>query len=150
MTIYEMPVLLRVMKRSETVETLKRIANAIFETGGYIRKMENWGEKELPCKASCHGQVFRQASHFFFCFDVPPASLKELSDGYGRDIDIIRSRIYKQNPCDTGKTCTLEEELLPPAYRPSVLTLLELAKKQKNNKHQFKYNSGLNYYPFAR
>lgn len=31
------------------------MANSIFETGGFIRKIENWGDKQLPCVASAHG-----------------------------------------------------------------------------------------------
>ncbi|XP_076298180.1 mitochondrial ribosomal protein S6 [Lasioglossum baleicum] len=148
MPTYEMPVLLRIMRKPECAEVLKRIANTIFETGGFIRKIENWGDKELPCKASSHGKVYKEAGHFFFCFDVPPASLKDLTDEYNRDIDIIRTKIYKQNPLEPEKVeCTLEEELLPPAYRPSILKLLEHKKKGKK---EFKYNSGLGYYPFLR
>ncbi|XP_076245319.1 mitochondrial ribosomal protein S6 [Calliopsis andreniformis] len=152
MPTYEMPILLRVMKKSQTAEVLKRVANGIFGTGGFIRKIENWGEKQLPVKTSSHGQVHREASHFMFCFDVPPVSLKELQDEYLRDIDIIRVRIYKQNLPTTQRECTLEEELLPPPFRPSVLNIIKQAEKQKlrRDKSKFKYNSGLDYYPFLK
>ena len=150
MPTYEMPLLLRVMKKSECKEALKRVANSIFETGGFIRKIENLGEKELPCKASSHGKVHKHASHFLFYFDVPPSSLADLSDECRRDMDIIRSHIYTKNELLKEKECTLQEELLPPAYRPSVMNLLEEAKKQRSEKYKFKYNSGLDYYPFSR
>lgn len=35
-------------------------------------------------------------------------------------------------------------------YRPSVQKLVEIAKKQQRNKHEFKYNTGLDYYPFNK
>lgn len=40
---------------------LKNVANAIFETGGFIRNIENWGNKELPCKTSAHDKVHTHA-----------------------------------------------------------------------------------------
>lgn len=150
MPTYEMPLLLRVMKKSECAEALKRVANSIFQTGGFIRKIENLGEKELPCKASSHGKVHKHASHFLFYFDVPPSSLVDLSDECRRDMDIIRAQIFTQHQSPKEEACTLEEELLPPAYRPSVIKLLEEAKKHRSEKYKFKYNSGLDYYPFLR
>ncbi|KZC10822.1 PREDICTED: probable 28S ribosomal protein S6, mitochondrial [Dufourea novaeangliae] len=146
MPTYEMPILLRIMNKVDYSRVLRRMADTIFETGGIIRKIENWGEKQLPCKASSHGKVHREAGYFFFCFDVPPTSLMKLSDEFNRDIDVIRTRIYKQNPIESNEECTLEQELLPPAYRPSILKLLEEGRRKK--KHEFKYNSGLDYYPF--
>ncbi|XP_078042443.1 mitochondrial ribosomal protein S6 [Augochlora pura] len=149
MPTYEMPVLLRIMRKPETVDTLKRIANAIFQTGGFIRKIEYWGDKQLPCKTSIHGKVHREAGHYLFCFDIPPIMMHNLVDEYKRDLDIIRTNIYKPNPSTPPKhVCTLEEELLPPAYRASVQKLLETGKRVKTN--TFKYNSGLDYYPFLR
>lgn len=43
--------------QAEYATTLKNVANSIFETGGFIRKIENWGNKELPCKAVAHGKT---------------------------------------------------------------------------------------------
>ncbi|XP_033340151.2 mitochondrial ribosomal protein S6 [Megalopta genalis] len=150
MPTYEMPVLLRIMRKRESVDALKRIANSIFQTGGFIRKLEYWGDKQLPCKTSIHGKVHREAGYFFFSFDAPPISLQDLSDECNRDIDIVRSKIYKptQTTPPPNYVCTLEEELLPPAYRPSILKLLEAKKKTKTR--PFKYNSGLDYYPFLK
>lgn len=36
-------------------------------------------------------------------------------------------------------------------YRPSVQKLMEMTKKQnRNKKREFKYNTGLDYYPFNK
>lgn len=144
-----MPLLMRVMKKPELVKTLKRTAEMIFNTGGYIRKLENWGIKDLPYKISVHGHVHRQANHFCIRFDAPPRLIDNVIEECSRDIDIIRIRVFKQLiPSETE--CTLHEEMLPPPYRPSVQKLVEMAKKQNKNKHVFSYNSGLDYYPFTK
>jgi len=140
--------MLRVMKKPELVATLKRATTTIFNTGGFIRKIENWGIKPLPCKTSVHGHIYKEANHFLIHFDVPPKEIDKILDEYNRDVDIVRSRIFKQNKL-IKKNCTFHEEMLPPSYRPSVQKLVELA-KQRHNKYEFKYNSGLDYYPFNK
>ncbi|XP_076177609.1 mitochondrial ribosomal protein S6 [Ptiloglossa arizonensis] len=149
MPIYEMPVLLRIMNKTDYILALKRVTNAIFETGGFIRKLENWGEKDLPCKATSHGKTHKRAGYFFLCFDVPPSSIKDLIDEYKRDVDIVRVNIFKQNT-ESDIKCTIEEELLPAPYRPSVTKLLKMASRDRNEKNKFKSNSGLDYYPFLK
>ncbi|XP_018351073.1 PREDICTED: probable 28S ribosomal protein S6, mitochondrial [Trachymyrmex septentrionalis] len=150
MPTYEMPLLLRIMKKPELVAALKRTAETIFNTGGFIRKIENCGVIPLPCKTSAHGHVHREANHFFIYFDIPPNEIDKITDKYNRDIDIVNSKIFKQDKPYNTK-CTFHEETLPPPYRPSVQKLMEMAKKQKrNNKHEFKYNTGLDYYPFNK
>ncbi|XP_032668837.1 probable 28S ribosomal protein S6, mitochondrial [Odontomachus brunneus] len=147
MPTYEMPLLMRILKKPELVTTLKRTAGIIFNTGGFIRKIENWGTKELPFKISAHGHVHRQANHFCIYFDAPPKLIDHILDEYHRDIDIVRLHIYKQF-IPSEVECTFHEEMLPPPYRPSVQKLMKMAKKQHRNKHEFKSNSGLDYYPF--
>ncbi|GAB1864384.1 alpha-1,2-Mannosidase [Camponotus japonicus] len=149
MPTYEMPLLLRIMKKPELVATLKRATSTIFSTGGFIRKIENWGVKPLPCKAVAHGRVHREANHFLIYFDVPPRELDKIVDECNRDIDIVKLQVFKQME-PKKQNCTFHEEMLPSPYRPGVQKLMELAKRRKNNKYQFKYNSGLNYYPFNK
>ncbi|XP_011169214.1 probable 28S ribosomal protein S6, mitochondrial [Solenopsis invicta] len=150
MPTYEMPLLLRVMKKPELVATLKRTAESIFGTGGFIRKIENCGVKPLPCKTNAHGHVYREANHFFIYFDAPPHEIDKITDKCNRDIDIVRSKIFKQNEPSKVK-CTFHEEMLPPPYRPSVQKLMEMTKRQeKRNTREFKYNNGLDYYPFNK
>lgn len=143
-----MPLLLRIMKKPELVETLKRTATTIFNTGGFIRKIENWGVKPLPCKTTAHGRPHREANHFLIYFDVPPKEVEKIYDEYKRDIDILKATILKPN-ISSKQNCTFHEEMLPPPYRPNIQKLLAMAKK-RHNKYEFKYNSGLNYYPFNK
>ncbi|XP_076751246.1 mitochondrial ribosomal protein S6 [Xylocopa sonorina] len=148
MPTYEMPLLLRISSKAEYLNILRNVADSIFATGGFIRKIENWGEKELPCKAVAHGKMNTHAAHFMICFDIPPREMENVQDNCRRNLSIIRSQIFKQNEPDTEIKCTLEEEMLPPSYRPSVQKLLEVAKRDRSKK--FKYNSGLDYYPFLK
>ncbi|XP_012225659.1 small ribosomal subunit protein bS6m [Linepithema humile] len=149
MPTYEMPLMIRIIKKPELVATLKRTAETIFNTGGFIRKMENWGLKQLPCKIKSHQHVHREANHFLICFDAPPNQLEKIFDECNRDVDIVRLKIYKQNE-PIKKECTFHKEMLPPAYRPSVQEMMKMAQKQNRNKYEFKHNSGLDYYPFNR
>lgn len=66
---------------------------------------------------------------------------------FGRDIDIVRRRIYKIEEPEEFQ-CTLHEEMLPPAYRKDVQEMIDIAKRKQ--KRKFKYNSGLDYYPFQK
>ncbi|CAG9821825.1 unnamed protein product [Phaedon cochleariae] len=144
---YELMLLLRVMPKTELKTVLKRTANMIFEKGGIIRKLENLGTRDMPYKTSVHGVVYNKASYFLYEFNVPPTSIDQLLDEYGRDIDIIRRRIYKKIEPEQFE-CTLDDELKPPPYRKDVLALVEQSKK--GDKPKFKYNTGLDYYPFQK
>ncbi|KAK2579585.1 hypothetical protein KPH14_010880 [Odynerus spinipes] len=146
MPSYEMPLLLRVLNKPDTFNVLKRAATAIFDNGGIIRKIENLGVKELPCKISFRGETYKQADHFLFYFDVPPSKLASLTDQYKRDIDILRSKIFKQEERDPVK-CTLHKELLPPVYRKDVQKLMELAEKKKKEHQRLQYSREITYYP---
>ncbi|KAI4485955.1 hypothetical protein M0804_006444 [Polistes exclamans] len=146
MPTYEMPLLIRIMNKPETFNALKRVATAIFDRGGIIRKIENLGVKELPCKLSFRGSTYREATHFLYYFDVPPSTLTNLIDEYNRDIDILRNKVYKQetpNPIE----CTLHEELLPPIYRKEVQKLMEIGAKQKKKHQEKQFSRKLKYYP---
>ncbi|PNF37432.1 putative 28S ribosomal protein S6, mitochondrial [Cryptotermes secundus] len=100
----------------DLLSTLRRSADAIFNKGGIIRKVENLGTRNLPYKMSAHDAVHKKGSYFVFQFICPPASLHDLEEEYGRDVDIIRRRIFKVEAPEEFE-CTLHEEILPPAYR---------------------------------
>ncbi|XP_055608442.1 probable 28S ribosomal protein S6, mitochondrial [Uranotaenia lowii] len=149
MPSYELALILRQMPRPELVSVLKRTADAIFDKGGIIRKLDNLGTRPLPSKISNHGLVHRAGSYFVFKFDTPPATVEDLEEEYGRDVDIIRRRIYKADAAMQEQiTCTLHEEMQPPAYRKEVQKMLAVANKKQ--KKGFQYNSGLDYYPFQK
>ncbi|KAK5642699.1 hypothetical protein RI129_008866 [Pyrocoelia pectoralis] len=147
MITYELMILFRLMSKPELVNTLKRTAQTLYNRGGIIRKLENLGTRDMPFKISSHGVVYNKASYYLFIFNSPPASIPDLLDEYERDIDIIRRKIFKQETPEF-KECTLHEELQPPPYRKSVQELI--AQARKLDKPKFKYNTGLDYYPFQK
>jgi len=55
-------------------------------------------------------------SHFFIYFDIPPKEIDKIIDKYNRDMDIVRSKIFKQDKPPKVE-CTFHEEMLPPPYR---------------------------------
>ncbi|XP_011300677.1 probable 28S ribosomal protein S6, mitochondrial [Fopius arisanus] len=150
MPTYELPLILRVMPKPQITATLKRVANGIFDRGGVIRKIENLGEIVTPYKMSAHNKVHRKASYFIFHFDAPPRKLEDLLEEYGRDVDVVRSRVYKKDE-DNPEPCTWHEEMLPPSDRPEVQKLMRIAANQKRGFTKiWNPNSGLDYYPFQR
>jgi small subunit ribosomal protein S6 len=136
------------MPKTELASVVKRTANTIFENGGFLRKLEHLGTRDMPHKTSSHGMVHHKASYFLFELNVPPTSVEKLMDEYFRDVDIIRRRIYKkQEPPQF--TCTLHEDTLPPPYRKSVQDLIAQAKKADKSQ-QYDQKTGLDYYPFQK
>ncbi|XP_008213719.1 probable 28S ribosomal protein S6, mitochondrial [Nasonia vitripennis] len=153
MPAYEMPLLLKIMTRPELVVTLKRTAESIFKKGGFIRKIDNLGKLATPYRMSANNETHKEANYFIIHFDLPPSKLATLNEECQRDIDIVKCKIYNKNE-DKKIECTLHEELLPPAYRPQVQKMLAIGAKQQAKKdklkHKFKFNTGLDYYPFQR
>ncbi|CAH0721696.1 unnamed protein product, partial [Brenthis ino] len=150
MPTYELAMMLRTMPKPELKTTLTRISHAIFNYGGIIRNIENLGFRAMPYKTSAHGLVHREANYFVFKIDTATQSVADLREEYSRDVDIIRQRIYKVQE-DAKHGCSLEEELKPPAYRKEVKDMVEIGKTQVNRfTYKFKYNSGLDYYPFQK
>ncbi|KAL5291252.1 hypothetical protein ACFFRR_010575 [Megaselia abdita] len=147
MPTYELAFIVRKMSRPEVVSTLKRTSEAIWKKGGFIRKLDNLGSRALPHKISEHGLVHREGQYFNIQFDAPPANIKDLSDEFGLDIDIIRKNFFKMEEPPKFE-CTLQEEMLPPAYRKEVKDMIKIAQKKQKKKYQ--YNSGFDYYPFQK
>lgn len=152
MPTYEMAILLKTLPRPELAAALKRTANAIFDQGGVIRKIDNLGHRPTPFKISAHDARHKEANYFIFSFEANETAKTPLFDNYQLDVDVVRCRIFhcknlslkpiKEQPC------TLHEDLLPPPYRPSVQKMVELGERRV--KPPFKQNSGLDYYPFQR
>ncbi|XP_068627987.1 small ribosomal subunit protein bS6m [Battus philenor] len=150
MPTYELALMLRAMPKPELKTTLKRVANGIFDRGGIIRNIENLGFRATPFKTSAHGLVHREANFFVFKIDTATKVVADLKEEYNRDVDIIRQNVFKVQD-DSDHSCTLEEEMLPPAYRKDVQKMIEVGKTQVNRfTYKFKYNSGLDYYPFQK
>ncbi|ENN73559.1 probable 28S ribosomal protein S6, mitochondrial [Dendroctonus ponderosae] len=144
---YELMLLLRVMPKPEVKQVLRRVADHIFAKGGIIRKLENLGTRDMPYRTGAHGVMYNKASYFLCEFNAPPSHIEVLLDEYGRDVDVIRRRIYKKNALEPIE-CTLHEELLPPPYRKDVQSMI--AEARKHDKPTFRFNTGLNYYPFQK
>ncbi|XP_041973440.1 probable 28S ribosomal protein S6, mitochondrial [Aricia agestis] len=150
MPTYELALMLRAMPKAELKTALTRVSHAIFDRGGIIRNIENLGFRNMPYKTSSHGLVHREANYFIFKIDTATQAVADLKEEYSRDVDIIRQRVFKAQT-EESTPCTLEEELLPPAYRKEVQDMIEKGKGHMNRyTFKFKYNSGLDYYPFQK
>lgn len=150
MPTYELALMLRTMPKPELKSTLKRVATAVFDRGGIIRTIENLGFRPMPYKTSAHGLVHKEANYFLFKIDSPTRAVADLKEEYSRDVDIVRQRVFRVVENDQHN-CTLETELLPPAYREEVQKMIDIGKTQVNRfTYKFKYNSGLDYYPFQK
>lgn len=150
MPSYELALMLRAMPKPELKSTLKRVSQAIFNRGGIIRNIENLGFRPMPYKTTAHGLVHREANYFVLKIDTASQTVADLKEEYSRDVDIVRQRVFKAQE-NNNQSCTLEEELLPPAYREEVQQMIEVGKTQVNRfTYKFKYNSGLDYYPFQK
>lgn len=138
---------MRFYLQPELISVIKRTATSILDKGGVIRKLENLGSRPLPHKVSEHGVVHREATHFTITFDTAPTKISDLTEEFGRDIDIIRKNVFKLEEPEKFK-CTLHDEMLPPAYRKDVQEIIDIAKRKQ--KPKYNYNSGLDYYPFQK
>ncbi|XP_046670053.1 probable 28S ribosomal protein S6, mitochondrial [Homalodisca vitripennis] len=149
MPSYELSFLTKVLPKVDTSTILKRAANAIFEHGGIIRKIENLGSRPTPYKISSHGQVHKEASYFVYTFDFPPAKLSVLNEVLARDVDVIRKRIFRVTP-EEPVDCMLEEEIKPAPYRKEVQDMIEEGRRKAAQKKKFSYGNNLKIYPFQK
>ena len=81
--------------------------------------------------------------------DLPTSSIHGILENYGRNSDILKKAILGIHPPEPAH-CTLEEEALPPAHRPSVQKMIEEGRKADKFKKFWRSNTGLGYYPFHR
>lgn len=132
-----MTMILRTLAKPELSAALKRTGEYLLKNGAILRYIQNLGTKELPLKMSRHGQRNWHGSYFLYRFDGPPDLVTSMQEEIKRDVDVIRATAITLHPPRTIK-CTLEEELQPPAYRPSVQALMaqsQVKKKQTFEKH---------------
>ncbi|XP_063695838.1 small ribosomal subunit protein bS6m [Culicoides brevitarsis] len=154
MPTYELVLIMRQMARPDLVSALKRTSKQIFDHGGFLRKLENFGTKQLPFKMSKNEQTHRVGIHYLMEFDVPPTQIDSLHEEFKRDVDIIRKHIVRKAEPEPVE-CTLHEELLPAAYRKDVAEMIHKAKNSKKQRQEekrtvWKSNTGMDYYPFLR
>lgn len=101
----------------EITKCLKQTATKIFESGGFIRRIDNLGTVDTPWRIRSHDIMYKQASYFIFEFDAPSSALSSFNNYLSRDIDIIKRTIFRVPEVKPEPPCTLHEELKPPAYR---------------------------------
>ncbi|KAF4518354.1 hypothetical protein B566_EDAN007081 [Ephemera danica] len=95
-------------------------------------------------------RVSKQSVHYSYYrleFEAPPQLVTQIPDVLCRDVDVLRSRIYKLR-LPVQQECTIFEETKPPAYRPEVQQMIEIGKRKV--KKRFNPNTGLPVTPFQR
>lgn len=128
MPFFEINLVLRRMPKNETVNCLKRIANLIWKDDGVIKKIEYLGEKKLPWEIRRQDmERFNEGSYFIYHTSVKPGKQVEMRPELKLDIDVLSYNFVDTDEWKLPENyeCTLEEELLPPAFRKSVRPLLD-------------------------
>ncbi|GFQ84200.1 uncharacterized protein TNCT_63331 [Trichonephila clavata] len=136
MPAYEFSVLVKALPKPELSAVLKRVGTLLLDKGVVLHKIQNVGTIDLPYRMRKEGTYYKQGSYFAYAFTGSPKFFAEVKDECDHDPDIIKHgfvETYKKFP----ENCTLEEELRPPAFRKSVLKLLEDGKKRKERARPF-------------
>ncbi|GFY24407.1 probable 28S ribosomal protein S6, mitochondrial [Trichonephila clavipes] len=136
MPAYEFSVLVKVLPKPELSAVLKRVGILLLDKGVVLQKIQNVGTTNLPYRIRKEGVYYKQGSYFAYAFTGSPKIFADVEDACVCDPDILKYgfvETYKKYP----ESCTLEEELRPPAFRTSVLKLLEDGKKRKERARPF-------------
>jgi len=100
----------------------------ILDSNGILRKIENLGTRQLPFKirTPVPGQKRYQSGNFFlYHCDVPPLEIHKIVTSLRTDTDLMKVQFCeKESKISEDYVCTLEEELKPPALRPSIQSLV--------------------------
>ncbi|XP_022650906.1 probable 28S ribosomal protein S6, mitochondrial [Varroa jacobsoni] len=125
MPLYELLVVMRSMKETQTIATMKRMGQLLLDNGALLRSIQNIGlNRELAHKTSSHGKVHHTGSFILYKYDAPISLLQTLLKEVRLDVDIIKvGCVQVKKPKDIK--CTLEGELQIPAKRPSVQELMK-------------------------
>ena len=114
---YELALIMRVMKRPDVIDGVKRTIASVIERGGIVKKLENLGEKRLPYRMMAHTENFTRGHYFVVEFDAPPDAIPSMSEYLHRDIDVIRPTILsRETERKTPRPCPGAYNGL---YRPS-------------------------------
>ena len=151
MPTYEVSLIMKKMARPQLVDALKRAATHIYTSGGYIRRMESLGHRELPNKKKKNMEWHSEGTYFIMEADLTVKSIDKIKDEYGRDEAIIQKTIMsKELEVDLVCPKNLDQELLPPSERPSVKKLLEEGRRPPRFRKIWDPRTGLDYYPFRK
>lgn len=129
MPLYELNLVLRPMPKKEIVDCLKRCAQLIWNENGVVKKIEYLGQNKLPYEIPSpnEGERYKEGSYFLFHVSSNPIKLKKIRPELKLDLDVINytGALANESKLSPDHVCTLEEELLPPAFRKSVRPLLD-------------------------
>ncbi|XP_015929979.1 small ribosomal subunit protein bS6m [Parasteatoda tepidariorum] len=146
MPLFEFNVLLKALPRTEITAALKRVGTRLLDEGVIIHKIENLGLKDLPYRMIQDGQPFFKGHQFIFYFMGSMNSFKNVDDICKRDLDLLRfgfANAYK----DLNQDCSLQEELLPPAYRESVQKMMNQGRRYKQlTKRHYKHERDYSFF----
>jgi len=150
MPTYEMTLIMKKMAHPSLVAAVKRASEEIYINGGYIRKMQSLGTRTLPNMKVSKGAKHQEGTYLLMDIDVRTSDLTKINDEYRRDKDIIQQYFLSKTDEDFKCAETLDDELKPPAERPSIQTLIEQGRRPPRFKKMFDPKTGLDYNPFHR
>ena len=88
--------------------------------------------------------------YFMVNCDLKTNSIPTIMDEYNRDKDIIQKYIIAADEPVVSCPQNYDDELLPPAERPSVNELIKTGRRPPKFRKVWKDKTGLDYYPFHR
>ncbi|KAI1286746.1 putative 28S ribosomal protein S6, mitochondrial [Halotydeus destructor] len=136
MPSYELNFILRRMQRPEMLEILKRVGDSVLDNEGILRKVEFLGHRPLPWRMVNRTRPgvkrITQGSYFIYHCDLPPQTSYRLQGEYRLDPEFVKIRfLKKEENIAEDYVCTLDDEMKPPVFRPSVLKLIEEGRKKR-------------------
>ncbi|CAG0887964.1 unnamed protein product [Cyprideis torosa] len=144
-TTYEALFILRVLRKPDIAAVIKRTALQVMEQGGFIRRIQSLGARQLPYRMRKDKFNYTEGHYFLMDFDAPPRQTKDLLDYFSRDEDLVRCSMQKKEEKEEIGPCTLPEECLPPPFRDDVKAMIEIGYKEKPQ-----YDTGVDIYPFNK
>jgi len=128
MPSYELFLITKRLSKKDLVSCLKRTGELVLNSNGILRKIENMGTRSLPFRFTTGipgNKNYTSGNFFLYHCDVPPQTIYKIADSIKMDTDIMR--VYfdeKKVKIADDYVCTLDEELKPPALRPSIQSLV--------------------------
>ena len=152
MPTYEMTVIMRKLAKPDLVSAVKRVAEEIYLGGGYIRKIESLGTRQLPNIKISKKLRHTEGTYMLMDVDIKAKDLARINDEYLRDKDIIQQFFLSKTDEAADFVCdeTLDDERKPPAERPSIQRLIEEGRRPPRFKKIWNSRTGLDYNPFHR
>jgi len=128
MPSFELFFITKQMAKKDLVSCLKRTGELILDSNGVLRKIENLGTRQLPFKirTPVPGKKRYTAGNFFiYHCDVPPLTIHKIFETLRMDTDLMKVKFSeKTQKIPEDYVCTLDEELRPPALRPTIQSLM--------------------------